>query len=83
MTRDASRRSSVITVAVRSALEVRIGLGTGEAIEDDGDFFGDPVIEAARLCALAGPGQILATELAPPARWAGTPPSSSQSVGPS
>ncbi len=46
------------------ALEVRIGLGTGEAVEDDGDFFGDPVIEAARLCARAGPGQILATALA-------------------
>ena len=46
------------------ALEVRIGLGTGEAIEDEGDFFGDPVVEAARLCARAAPGQILATELA-------------------
>ena len=46
-----------------TVLEVRIGLATGEAIEEEGDFFGDPVVEAARLCALAAPGQILATEL--------------------
>ena len=38
-----------------TALEVRIGLATGEAIEEEGDFFGDPVVEAARLCALAAP----------------------------
>ena len=46
-----------------TVLEVRIGLATGEAIEEEGDFFGDPVVEAARLCAAAAPGQILATEL--------------------
>ena len=34
-------------------LGVRIGLATGEAVEEDGDFFGDPVVEAARLCAAA------------------------------
>src|SRR4051794_30699920 len=44
-------------------LSVRIGLSTGEATEDDGDYFGDPVIEAARLCAKANGGQILATEM--------------------
>jgi class 3 adenylate cyclase/DNA polymerase III delta prime subunit len=44
-------------------LSIRIGLSTGEATEDDGDFFGDPVVEAARLCAKAQGGQILATEL--------------------
>ena len=44
-------------------LGVRIGLSTGEAIEEDADFFGDPVIEAARLCARATGGQILATAL--------------------
>ena len=44
-------------------LRVRVGLSTGEASEEDGDFFGDPVIEAARLCARADGGQILATEL--------------------
>jgi class 3 adenylate cyclase len=31
-------------------LQVRIGLGTGEATVKDGDYFGMPSIEAARLC---------------------------------
>ncbi len=31
-------------------LHVRIGLGTGEATVKDGDYFGMPSIEAARLC---------------------------------
>jgi len=44
-------------------LSVRIGMSTGEATEEDGDYFGDPVIEAARLCARAAGGQILATEM--------------------
>ena len=44
-------------------LRVRVGLATGEASEEDGDFFGDPVTEAARLSAEANGGQILATEL--------------------
>ena len=43
---------------------VRVGLSTGEATEDGGDYFGQPVIEAARLCALARGGQILVTDLA-------------------
>ena len=44
-------------------LGVRIGMSAGEAVEEDGDFFGDPVVEAARLCAAAGAGQILAADL--------------------
>lgn len=44
-------------------LSVRIGISTGEATEEDGDYFGDPVVEAARLCAAADGGQILATEV--------------------
>src|SRR4051794_11513189 len=50
----------------RSATEpfaVRIGMSAGEAIEEDADFFGDPVVEAARLCAAADGGQVLAAEL--------------------
>ena len=34
-------------------LHVRIGLGTGEATVRDGDYFGMPSIEAARLCGQA------------------------------
>jgi len=44
-------------------LAIRVGLSTGEAMEDDSDYFGDPVVEAARLCAAARGGQILATDL--------------------
>jgi len=48
-------------------LGLRIGLSAGEVIRetDDylGDYFGDPVIEAARLCAHADGGQILAADL--------------------
>src|SRR6476646_8096228 len=44
-------------------LGVRIGVSAGEAVEEDGDFFGDPVVEAARLCAAAEGGQILAADL--------------------
>src|SRR4051812_47869826 len=32
------------------ALHIRIGLGTGESTVKDGDYFGMPSIEAARLC---------------------------------
>src|ERR1700722_1989120 len=44
-------------------LAIRIGLAMGEAIEQDDDYFGDPVVEAARLCAAANGGQILATDI--------------------
>ncbi len=44
-------------------IELRIGLSGGEVVHEDGDYFGDPVIEAARLCAACAPGQILAAEL--------------------
>jgi len=47
----------------QAALSVRIGIATGEATEEDGDFFGDPVVEAARLCGVADGGQILATDV--------------------
>ena len=44
-------------------LAIRVGLSIGEATKDEGDWFGTPVVEAARLCARAEGGQILATEL--------------------
>ena len=43
--------------------ELRIGLATGEAVSENGDWFGPSVIEAARLCADAGASQILATQV--------------------
>jgi class 3 adenylate cyclase len=44
-------------------LGVRVGLSNGDATSEDGDYFGPPVIEAARLCANATGGQILTTQL--------------------
>src|SRR5688572_2429659 len=44
-------------------LTLRVGLALGEVTVDDGDGFGTPVVEAARLVAAARPGQILATAL--------------------
>jgi class 3 adenylate cyclase/pimeloyl-ACP methyl ester carboxylesterase len=42
---------------------VRIGVSAGEAANDDGDWFGTPVVEAARLCAAAVAGQTLVSEV--------------------
>lgn len=44
-------------------LHTRVGVSVGEVDEDDGDYFGVPVVEAARLCsALDGDG-ILITDM--------------------
>ena len=40
---------------------IRVGVATGEATGEGGDWFGRPVVEAARLCSAAQPGQVLAT----------------------
>jgi class 3 adenylate cyclase/tetratricopeptide (TPR) repeat protein len=45
-------------------LHVRIGLGAGESTVKDGDYFGMPSIEAARLCAQAPSDGILISGLA-------------------
>lgn len=45
-------------------LMMRIGISVGEVTDEKGDLFGVPVVEASRLCDAAGPGQILASELA-------------------
>ena len=41
---------------------LRVGLSVGEVSNEDGDYFGDPVVEAARLCSCCDAGQILATD---------------------
>ncbi|TMG05279.1 MAG: adenylate/guanylate cyclase domain-containing protein [Chloroflexi bacterium] len=43
-------------------VQVRVGLNAGEAIHEDGDIFGSTVDAAARICAKAAGGQILASE---------------------
>jgi len=44
-------------------LGLRIGMSGGEVTTEDGDYFGEPIVEAARLCATADGGQILAVDL--------------------
>src|SRR5437899_726994 len=43
-------------------LSIKIGVAVGDAEVDDDDYFGLPVVEAARLCAKAQGGEILTTE---------------------
>ncbi len=43
-------------------IRVRIGMHAGEAIREEGDFFGRSVIVAARIAAEAGGGEILVSE---------------------
>ena len=42
-------------------MQIRVGIAVGETVVDEGDYFGDAVVEAAGLCALAAGRQILAT----------------------
>jgi len=42
---------------------LKVGVSIGDATPEDGDWFGTPVVEAARLCALAVSGQLLITEM--------------------
>jgi len=62
----AVRMQQVIDVDNRArpwSVGLRVGLSGGEVSFEDGDYFGDPVVEAARVCATARSGQILATEV--------------------
>ena len=45
------------------ALAIRVGLSVGDVSFEDGDYYGEPVVQAARLCALADGEQILATSV--------------------
>ena len=44
-------------------IQLRIGISAGEVAEEEGDWFGLPVVEAARLCAAAAAEQTLASSL--------------------
>ena len=43
-------------------MTIRVGVSSGECDVEGGDYFGLPVVEAARLCAKAQSGEILASE---------------------
>jgi adenylate cyclase len=49
------------TDTAMAAVQMQLGMESGEVVEIDGDCFGDAVNSAARLADLAGGGQILAT----------------------
>jgi class 3 adenylate cyclase/tetratricopeptide (TPR) repeat protein len=50
--------------AAAEPIDVRIGMSHGEAeLGDDGDYYGNSIVEAARLSTTADGGQILVTEL--------------------
>ncbi|MCX7359942.1 MAG: AAA family ATPase [Alphaproteobacteria bacterium] len=42
---------------------LRVGISAGEVVHDEGDYFGDAVVEAARLCAQCAGGQVLLAEV--------------------
>jgi class 3 adenylate cyclase len=44
-------------------MSIRVGVAAGEAEFEEGDYFGLPVVEAARLCARAEGGDILTTDM--------------------
>ncbi len=50
--------------ALNTPLTIRVGISVGDATFEDGDYFGTPVVEAARLVAAAQAGQILTTQIA-------------------
>ncbi len=56
-----------VDVAARAAgadgLAIRVGIAAGDATHEDGDWFGAPVVEGSRLCAAAGSGQIVVSEV--------------------
>ena len=49
--------------AREQSVGLRVGLSIGEVTTEDDDYFGDPVIEAARLCAQCESGQVLAADV--------------------
>jgi class 3 adenylate cyclase len=55
--------STPIGTDQRERVEIRVGVASGEADTEDGDYFGVPVVEAARLCGAAGAGEVLVSEL--------------------
>jgi class 3 adenylate cyclase len=53
-----------VAAAVEHPLELRIGVAAGEAVTEDGDYFGWPVIVAQRLCCAAHGGDVLVADAA-------------------
>jgi AAA ATPase domain/Adenylate and Guanylate cyclase catalytic domain len=71
---DSAAQSLVCAMEMQQAVEarnrrceeqlgVRIGVSVGDTTVQDGDYFGEPVVESARLCAHAAAGQIVVNDL--------------------
>lgn len=50
----------ITPVPGEGAGSIKVGISIGEAVEEDGDYYGTPVVEASRLCDACAPGKILA-----------------------
>jgi class 3 adenylate cyclase len=48
--------------ASEDQVELRVGIASGEALREDDDYFGRPVIVAHRLCDAARSGDVLISE---------------------
>jgi len=57
------QRTAAQAQAARIDLRIRIGVAAGDVVEDEGDYYGPAVVEAARLCPAATGGEILLTDL--------------------
>ena len=44
-------------------IDMRVGVSTGEAVAEEDDWHGHPVVEAKRLCDAAGGGEILVADI--------------------
>ena len=44
-------------------IRIRVGLNAGEPVAEENDLFGTAVQLAARICAQAGPGQVLVSDV--------------------
>lgn len=51
------------SAAANLPLLMRVGVSAGEVIRDADDYYGEPVVEAARLCGRAEGGQILLADV--------------------
>jgi class 3 adenylate cyclase/pimeloyl-ACP methyl ester carboxylesterase len=52
-----------VASGVAKGLSVRVGVSHGEVTSEESDWFGTPVVEAARLESAAAPGTVLAAEV--------------------
>ena len=59
----AQQRNELRNRRAHEKLELRVGISLGDVSRAEGDYFGSPVVEAARLCAEAAAGQVLVSEL--------------------